>query len=147
MKRRCRFVCAFLAVIILVGSTAFADNTAQIEPFRASEYLSGYGAYCEPYSSGVIRVNFTVIGKGMMDKIGAKSITIESDAGGWHPVAYISGTVDNQLLKANGTAYISYYDYIYATPGVNYRATVVCYAEKDGGSDSGDYPTSSVTAI
>ena len=146
LKRRCRFVCAFLAVIILVGSTAFADNTAQIEPFRASEYLSAYQAYCEPYSSGVIRVHFTVVGKGLMDKVGAGSITIESDAGGWHPVAYISGTLSNGLL-VNDYAHIGYYDYIYATPGVNYRATVVCYAEKDGGSDSGDYPTSSVTAI
>ena len=147
MKRRCRFVCAFLAVIILVGSTAFADNTAQIEPFRASEYLSGYGAYCEPYSSGVIRVNFTVIGKGDMDLVGAKSITIESDAGGWHPVAYISGTVANGLLASNSGGHIGHYDYIYATPGVNYRATVECYAEKNGGSDFYNYPTSSVTAI
>lgn len=147
MKRRCRFVCAFLAVIILVGSTAFADNTAQIEPFRASEYLSYYQASCTPYSSGIIHVSFTVTGKGIMDKVGAASITIESDAGGWHPVAYISGTISNGLLTANAGTYIGSYDYIYATPGVNYRATVACYAEKDGGSDSKDYNTSSVTAI
>ena len=145
LKRTYRFICAILAVIMLVGATAFADEG--IEPYRASEYLSSYQAYCTPYSSGIIRVNFNVTGKGIMDKVGAESITIESDAGGWHPVAYISGTISNGLLTANAGTYIGYYDYIYATPGVNYRAIVACYAEKDGGSDSKNYTTTGVTAI
>ena len=115
---------------------SFAAGEDGIEP-HASEYLDGYGIGINAKGGGKMSVTFIVYGTRTMDKLGAQKIVVEEwDGKSWgSPMTYTAEKNSNFYATeaAEHTASVSFY----GIPGLQYRATLTAYAEKDGGSDTG----------
>lgn len=135
MKKR---IFSFLLVFTLLGSLnwSFAAGEDGIEPY-ASEYLDGYAIGVNAKGGGRMSITFIVYGTDTMDKIGAQKIVVEEwDGKSWEEI--ITYTVEENskfyaTKAAEHTASVSFY----GLPGLQYRATLTAYAEKNGGSDTG----------
>lgn len=135
MKKR---IFSFLLVFAMLGSLncSFATGEDEIEPY-ASEYLDGYAIGVNAKGGCRMSVTFIVYGTDTMDKIGAQRIVVEEwDGASWEEI--ITYTVEENpkfyaSQAAEHTASVSFY----GMPGLQYRATLTAYAEKDGGSDTG----------
>lgn len=138
-------VFGFLLVFALLGSLncSFAAESDGIEPY-ASEYLDSYAIGVNAKGGCVMSVTFIVYGTDTMDKIGAQKIVVEEwDGKSWENSMTYSAEKNPKFYAteaAEHTASVSFY----GLPGLQYRATLTAYAEKDGGSDTGTV-TSSIT--
>lgn len=135
MKKR---IFGFLLVFALLGSLScsFAAGEDEIEPY-ASDYLDGYAIGVNAKGGGLMSVTFIVYGTRTMDKLGAQKIVVEEwDGKSWgSPMTY---TVEkNPNFYATQAAEHGASVTFYGMPGLQYRATLTAYAEKDGGSDTG----------
>ena len=107
---------------------------------EASHYLTYYNAYISR-SGNTVKVNFEVVGTGVMDSIGATEIYLyekTSAYGSWTPVqTYLSTdpAYASIMIDTNAGGYDNYVTYS-GNSSYQYKAYVTIYAEKDGGSDS-----------
>ncbi len=135
MKKR---IFSFLLIFVMLGSLgcSFAAEPDGIEPY-ASEYLDGYAIGINAKGGGKMSVTFIVYGVRTMDKIGAQEIVVEEwDGASWgNPMTYTAEKNPNfyGTQAAEHAASVTFY----GMPGLQYRATLTAYAEKNGGSDTG----------
>lgn len=135
MKKR---IFSFLLVFALLGSLnwSFAAGEDGIEPY-ASAYLDSYAIGVNAKGGGRMSVTFIVYGARTMDKLGAQKIVVEEwDGASWTEIITYTAEENSNFYvtkAAEHTASVSFY----GLPGLQYRATLTAYAEKDGGSDTG----------
>ena len=142
MKKTIIKTAAIVLVLALMLSTvAFASVTS-------SAYISATNAYIIR-SGDDVTVYFYIVGRNIMDKIGAKKILLYEN--NWDNTWTLVKTFDSadsmytsDLLSTNTTAKSSSVTYTEGSATKNYYALVRFYAEKDGGSDTipQDTPTS-----
>ena len=129
MRRFIRLVCFFLVFATLAAVPTFAQAA---EP-RASKELSSYGAYCTKKTSTTVVVSFQVLGTTGLDEIGANTIKVQysSDGVNWNTAktfrkADYPSMVDHNTGFHGGTLTAT------VPSGMQYRAIVEFYGEKDG---------------
>lgn len=143
MYRTKRFALVFAVLVFLTAALCQSASAIELSP-RASLYLDGYGAGIYPGSvAGAVEIDFTVTATKPSDYVGVSKLIIYKSSG--TRVATITGTVANGLLREDATATMGTYIY-YGEPGVKYYAKLTMYAERDGGSDSRTYLTTTCTA-
>lgn len=129
MTRKITALC--LSLVLLISS--FSASAAA----RASDYLSSYTLGLLAKGDGLMSISYTVCGVEIMDKVGAVEIIVEEKIGSyWFEYQVFDGEEDG--LYSTGTISKSGNLYFYGIPGTTYRATIIPYAELDGGSDTGD---------
>ena len=136
MKSRViRLILLILVFALVFSSTCFASN-------RASYYISYYEASISK-TGNTIKVNFEVQGTNIMDVVGTTEIYLyerANDGYSWTLVeTYLStdSTYTSQMISTNASIKHSHVSYS-GSASKQYLAYVVCYAEKNGGSDSRD---------
>lgn len=143
MCRAKKLVALFASMILLIATLCPAASALQLST-DASEYLNSYGASMyRGTSDGSIRIAFTVLATDYSDYVGVSQLIIYNGNG--TRAATITGTVGNGLLRADAATHAGSYTY-YGEPGAAYYAILTMYAQRNGGSDSRDYLTNSVTA-
>ena len=107
----------------------------------ASEYIDYYNASITADSNGMIVLECTVTGTGIMDIIGVESIRLQKYvSGSWADVKEWNDLYQYDSLRA------STYSTYHGTVGSRYRAIVTFYAENENGYDEIEVTTESVTA-
>ncbi len=143
MCRAKKLTLMFATLVFLVASLCQSASAIELSP-RASLYLDGYGAGIYPdKTKGAVRVEFTVTATNYSDYVGVSQLIIYKSSG--TRVATITGTVANGLLREDDVVHLGHYIY-YGEPGAKYYAALTMYAERDGGSDSREYLTTTCTA-
>lgn len=138
-----RLTFLLFSLVFLIASLCQIVSADEISP-RASDYLTGYGAYLyQGTVKGSVRVEFTVSATEHSDYVGVSELVIYKSNGS--RAATITGTVSNGLLREDAGVHLGHYNY-YGEPGVSYYAILTMYAERDGGSDSRRYLTNTCTA-
>jgi len=135
-----RIIRAFsLALIILF---CFSYITPVVSAREGSLYIDNYSAAMYANSNGYVEACFHITGTGVMDEIGAISITI-----------YEIGTLVKTYTNTNTSGLLVYNKFIHAgsviyagTVGKNYKAYVTYKAGKNGGWDNRGLETNTVTA-
>lgn len=131
MKKR---ILSVLLALLLLGCTFC--SAAEPVPY-ASLYLDGYGISITPKGGGKMSVTYIVYGAGTMDCLGAQEILIEEwDGSDWDTTTTYSVEDYPEFYASNASEHAGTV-YFYGLPGIQYRATLTAYAEKDGGSDTG----------
>lgn len=143
MRRAKKLTLMFATLVFLIASLCQSASAVELSP-RASLYLNGYGAGIYPETTkGAVRIEFTVTATTYSDYVGVSQLIIYKSSG--TRVATITGTVDNGLLREDHIVNLGHYIY-YGEPGAKYYAKLTMYAERDGGSDSREYLTTTCTA-
>lgn len=143
MCRAKKLTLMFATLVFLIASLCQSASAIELSP-RASLYLNGYGAGIYPGTSkGSVRIDFTVTATTYSDYVGVSELIIYKSSG--TRVATITGTVANGLLREDDAVHLGHYTY-YGEPGGKYYAKLTMYAERDGGSDSREYLTTTCTA-
>ncbi|EOS65944.1 hypothetical protein C816_01798 [Oscillibacter sp. 1-3] len=143
MCRAKKLTLMFVTLVFLIASLCQSASAIELSP-RASLYLNGYGAGIYPGTSkGSVRIDFTVTATTYSDYVGVSELIIYKSSG--TRVATITGTVANGLLREDDAVHLGHYTY-YGEPGGKYYAKLTMYAERDGGSDSREYLTTTCTA-
>ena len=130
MKRFVKIVCFLVVIATLVAVPAYAENQSE----KASSYFSAYRAYCYAASSTRIEVNFSVVGAGIMDELGASQILVQrsSDRTNWTTVKTFTKESYSDMTDTNTGAHGATLSCTVAS-GYYYRAYVTFYAKKDSG--------------
>ena len=142
MKRFLRLVCLFVVFASLAAIPAYAQEANT----RASTELSSYRAYCTKISSTQVVVSFQVIGTTALDEIGANTIKVQYSSDG------VNWTTAKTFRKANYPSMVDSNTSMHAgtltanvPAGMQYRAYVEFYGEKDGGLTVRSYYTAVIT--
>lgn len=129
-----------IAMVFPMGASAAVQKAAQ--PY-ASAYLSSYGAYVYLAGDGLVQVYFNVEGTGMMDELGALSVSlyesIDKNTWTWKKTFTHDSTSD--MLGYNDFYYSGHVDY-QGVEGRYYKAYVCVWAGKDGDGDTRYFWTS-----
>ena len=139
MKKK--IISLLLAVFMLIGITSVSAAyipEPEINP-QASLQLSAYSITLEPLGNGEMYIDFTVLGTDVMDKIGIFSLVIEerTPGGAWDDFDILYGYTHPEFYHYNSAGYLG--DYCFdGTVGMQYRATIVVYAEDSRGCDTGE---------
>lgn len=105
---------------------------------RASYYLNAYSIDISRDSTNTVYVEVTVYGTGIMDDIGAKTITVyerEPDATSWNPVKTFSYTSYSKMMEHDESYHYFYVSYA-GKAEYSYKAVAYVYAGKDGDGDT-----------
>lgn len=132
MKKR--IVTCLLVVLMMACSAvpAFA---------RASDYLDDYYVDLYAAGNGKMVVQVVVNGVGILDKIGVRRIDIEQKVNGdWIYYDTLDAVEHPEFYVYNARTYLNEISF-YGTPGISYRVTVMVYAQRDSGSDTGYIPS------
>lgn len=133
--------CSFILAILIVASIFSLPASASI---LESDYINSYTTGLnQGTSNGQLKLNYTLVGTGTMDKIGISKIVVYKSDGTWYRTIY--GTVSNGLLEQNTFVAFGTYRFTVAA-GVSYYCKVTYYAEKNGGYDTRTVQTRTVTA-
>ena len=130
-KKTIRIIALFFVLTLLLSTAAFAG-------LNASAYIAMTNAWITR-SGNTVKVNFSIVGTGTMDKIGVKYVYLyEKNGNSWNLVETIDYTdpdYASTMMDSNTGAHAGYLSYSgYANK--NYYADVRFYAEKNGGSDT-----------
>lgn len=134
MKKRIFSALTAAVIMFSLCSSALATEYP-IAPI-ASDYIASVGVSLSANGDGQMTVKYDVVGKGIMNKVGVMSITIDQKVNGqWKPYTTFSVVQHKEYyaydaISKQGSQAFS------ATPGVTYRATVLGYAENSSGSDT-----------
>lgn len=135
-----------IRIITLVFIFALLLSTAAFANLNASAYIAMTNAWITR-SGNTVKVNFSIVGTGTMDKIGVKYVYLyEKNGNSWNLVEtfdYTDPDYDDIMMDSSSSGHAGYLPYSgYANK--NYYADVRFYAEKNGGSDTiqQDTPTS-----
>lgn len=132
MKKRCLRILMFLIAMALVLSmVAFAAMTE-------SDYIAATSAWITR-SGNTVKVNFSIVGTGTMDKIGVKYVYLyERNGSDWDLVEtfeYTDPDYDDIMMDSDIHAHAGYLPYS-GSASKSYYADCRFYAEKNGGSDT-----------
>ena len=142
MKRFLRLVCLLVVFATLASIPTYAQ---ELTP-RASNELSAYRAYCTKKASTSVVVSYQVIGTTALDEIGANTIKVQysSDGVNWTTAKTFQKSVYTSMVGYNTgmhggtlTAYVP--------AGMQYRAYVEFYGEKDGSLTARGYYTAVIS--
>ena len=138
MKRFLRTVCLLVVFATLAAIPAYAQ---EVTP-RGSNELSSYRAYCTKKTSTSVVVSYQVVGTGIIDEIGANTIKVQysSDGTNWTTAKTFQKSVYPSMVSHNTGAHGGTLT-AYVPAGMQYRAYVVFYGEKDGNSTTRFYYT------
>lgn len=141
MKRITKLVLLLVVCSMVMTVPAHAMEQNQ----RASSYFNSYRAYCYKASSTDLQVYFGVIATGVMDEVGANSITVQrsSDGTNWTTVKTYTKASYPQL-KATDISFHSGYVSYTASSGYYYRAIVEFYARNNNGTGYHYYYTAKI---
>lgn len=145
MKKR---IFSFLLVFALLGSLtcSFAAAPEELQPY-ASDYLDSYAIGVNAKGGCVMSVTFLVYGTRTMDKIGAQKIVVEEWNGkNWEDFAEYTANKNSNFLTTQAAQHGASLTF-YGTPGLQYRATLYAYAERDGVFDMGTVTSDPETCI
>lgn len=130
MKRSiCGVVTLIFALCFTLSTVAYADSS------RASEQIRSYNIDITKMGGGQLGINFSVVGTGEMQELGANSIIIyEKSENTWYKVAYYDQE-DEGMTETDTFIYEN--EIIFqGTPGKQYRILVSIFAKDPSGSDS-----------
>ena len=127
-----------LRIIAFVIVLTFLLSTAAFAAMNASAYISATNTWITR-SGNTVKVNFTIVGTGTMDKIGVKYVYLyERNGNSWNLVEtfdYTDPDYDDIMMDSNSSGHAGYLPYS-GHANKSYYANVRFYAEKDGGSDT-----------
>lgn len=128
MKKK---IVSFLLVALMMASTAVPAFA------RASDYLDNYGVDLYANGDGEMVVQVIVNGVGVLDKIGVRRIDIEQKVDGkWEYYDTLDAVEHPEFYVYDARTYLNEIPFD-GTPGVSYRVTVMVYAQRGSGSDTG----------
>ena len=133
MKLFVKLICLVLVMGLCLPSTVFAE---QEDAGTYSYYFSSYGVWLTSSSVRTLEVTFDVIGRYIMDEIGAYSIEIQRSANGtsgWVTTKTFTPDVYPQMMDSNSSAHGDFMYYT-GTSGYYYRAYATFYASRNGGA-------------
>lgn len=138
MKKFVRIISIILLLVTIITIPTYALD----QEGRASLYFSSYRAYCYLASSTTLEVNFTVVGAGVMDEIGASQILVQqsTDQTNWTTVRTFSRYYDSGMIDTDA-AYHGTTLSCTVDSGYYYRAYVTFYAKRDSGYGEKNYYT------
>ncbi len=130
-KKILRIISLVIALTLILSSAAFAIVSS-------SAYIAATSAWITRDGDDV-KVNFYIVGRNIMDKIGVKYIYLyERNGNTWSLVEtfdYTDSLYASTMMGSNTSIKSGHVTYSgYASK--NYYATCRFYAEKDGGSDT-----------
>lgn len=132
MKKR---IVTCLLVVLMMACTAVPAFA------RASYYLDDYYVDLYATGNGGMSVAVVVNGVGVLDKIGVRRIDIEQKINGeWIYYDTLDAVEHPEFYVYNARTYLNEIPFN-GTPGVSYRVTVMVYAQRDSGSDTGYVPS------
>lgn len=134
--KKCIF--SFLLAVALLGNLtcSFAAEPEELQPY-ASDYLDSYTVWVTAKGGGKMSVTFIVYGTRTMDKIGAQKIVVEEwDGESWTNILEYTADKNSNFLMTQASEYTASVTF-YGLPGLQYRATLYAYAERDGVFDMG----------
>lgn len=143
MKKR---IFSFLLAFAMLGSSVCAVAAELEEPAPyASQYLDGYGIGVDAEGGGKMTVTFTVYGTDVMDCLGAQKIIIEEwDGSNWIKTGTLTASKNPEFLAYDASEHAESITF-YGLPGIQYRATLYAYAERNGVFDMGTCTSSPTT--
>lgn len=119
------FVILTLALIMCVSTAAAAPT-----PY-ASDFLNQYDGVVSSEGDGTIKISFSVVGTGIISKIGVSKIVLEKQDGQyWIPVKTYNNTKNPELSTTNDYSYANYVLYD-GEAGANYRAEITFFGNTD----------------
>ena len=138
MKRFLRLVCLLVVFATLAAIPAYAQEATP----RASTELSSYRAYCTKKTSTSVVVSYQVIGTDALDEIGVNTIKVQysSDGTNWTTAKTFQKSVYPSMVSHNTSMHAGTWTATVPS-GMQYRAYVVFYGEKDGNSTTRFYYT------
>lgn len=130
MKKTIRIPCVVIAVLMLLASPCYAEESGTY----SSIYFCSYDSSIRNTSGSTLEIWFDVVGNGGMDEIGVSSIELECCPNGnnWTvvktflPEDYPQMIRENSGINYNCVTYTGMYDY-------SYRAYVTFYAKNSRG--------------
>ena len=128
MKKR---IVACLLVVLMMAYTAVPAFA------RASDYLDDY--YVDLYATGDGGMSVAVVvnGVGVLDKIGVRRNDIEQKVDGkWVYYDTLDAVEHPEFYVYDARTYLNEIPFD-GTPGISYRVTVMVYAQRGSGSDTG----------
>ena len=136
-------VLAFMVVVVLCTTVSAATYS--------NAYIRSSSAYIHKWADGDISVEYTVIGTGIMDTIGAKMVLVYKAMGaerniGTDELVAKYWYEDNSDLMGSDVFLYSNSIRLKVEPGQRYYALVIFYATLDGGGDDMAYSTKIVDA-
>ena len=142
MKRFIKCVCLLLAMSIMMAVPVCATENTNT---RGSNFFAASSVYLEPIGGRGFQVWFDVTAVGMMDELGAKSITIQrsTDNANWTNISTYSKNTYTNLTCKNTGEHASYVTF-YGSAGYYYRAYVELYAKDGNGTAIDGRYTSSI---
>ncbi len=135
-----------IRITALVFVFALLLSTAAFASLNASAYIAMTNAWITR-SGNTVKVNFSIVGTGTMDKIGVKYVYLyERNGSDWDLVEtfdYTDPDYDEIMMDSSIHAHAGYLPYS-GSASKSYFADCRFYAEKNGGSDTiqQDTPTS-----
>ena len=141
-------ICIMTCIIVpAVASTpinpSFTDTKTTIVP-HASAYLSDYSISFGARGNCRMVVTMDVNAVRTVDKLGCLMLIIEHKVDGtWYEYDTLYGIEEPGFYMYNTASYLGTYSF-YGEPGVQYRATMIAYAQDSTGYDTGEDLTSHV---
>ena len=138
-KNAIRIIALIITLMLLLSTVSFASVTA-------SEYINATSTWISR-DGNTVKVNFYIIGTGLMDQIGVKKVYLyELNGNTWSLVKtfnYTNPLYASTMMASSASIHAGYLSYS-GSASKSYYADVRFYAEKNGGSDTiqQDTPTS-----
>lgn len=143
MKKRTVSLILVIVMVLSMSAAVFAMDDGTMP--AASLYLDSYGVTLGAYGNGSMKICMTVDGVGVLDQIGVMQIDIEEKINGtWQYYGCIPASEHPEFYSYNSRGYLGTVDFT-GTPGVSYRVTLMVYASKGTGSDTGFVTSYTVT--
>lgn len=140
MSKKKKFILVFAAMLCILA-LPLALNADTISP-QASRYISSTNVAIQAEGNGKLYLYSKVVGTGIMDQIGVKTMEIQTLKNGSWQTAY---TIVEDDYRYNVTTY-AYACYYTVIPGNQYRSYVEFYVVGNGGSETKIVTSSAVTA-
>jgi hypothetical protein len=132
LKKKMILIVLVGMLCMLVSPVAVYGSADDSKSPQASEYIRSTSVEIIPQGSGKLFVKNKLGATTIVDKLGIKTLEIQTVRNGYWQTIYT--IVKNDYLYNTGT-YV--YDcYYYGTPGTQYRSYVEFYVEDDGGSET-----------
>ena len=131
MKRFVRCISVALVLVLLLGTVAYAQETAP----RSSAFFMSWDSYLYKTASNQFQIWFDVVSMGGMDELGVSKIEVERSSNGrtWTVVKTYNAENYAYMIQED-TGFV--YDYVTytGTRGYYYRAYVTFYAKNSSGT-------------
>lgn len=146
-------ICTIIIVISSTNNTNALDSILSPQPQNqsisivpyASGYLSDYTIAFGARDNCRMVVTMDVNGVRTMDKIGCQMLIIEHKVNGvWYEYDTLLGIENPDFYMYNTPSYLGSYSF-YGEAGVQYRVTMIAFAQDSTGFDTGDVTSYVIT--